>query len=71
MITGVKQRTFQCLISNDIVHKEIILNNLVIQHLIIIIIIIICVSYEIMFTISLPNVINIAPISTCVIRQTL
>ena len=65
-ITGVKQCTFQCIISNDIAQKEMVFNGLVIHHFIVIA----CISYEIIFTISLPRLINIAPIQTCVIRVT-
>ena len=56
--TGVKQCTFQWFISNDIVHKEMVCNGLVIHHLIMIT----CISYEIIFTISLPKLTNIAPL---------
>ena len=63
-ITGVKQCTFQWLISNDIAQIETVFNSLIIHHLILIT----CISYEMMFTISLPKLINIAPVYTCVIR---
>ena len=56
--TGVKQCTFKWLISNDIAHKEIVFNALVIQHLIMIT----YISYEIIFTIFLLKLINIAPL---------
>ena len=55
---GLKQCTFQWLFSNDIAHKEIVFSGLVIRHLIMIT----CISYEITFTISLPKLINIAPL---------
>ena len=42
------------------------LNSLIIHHLIMIT----CISYEIMFNISLPKLINIAPLQTCVICVT-
>ena len=46
------------LISNDIVYEECVFNGLVIHHLITIT----CISYEIIFTIYLPKLINIAPL---------
>ena len=54
--TGVKQCTFHWLISSDIVQNKMVLNILIIHHLIIIT----CISHEIMFTISLPKLINTA-----------
>ena len=57
-VTGVKQCTFQGLISNDIAQKEMVFNGLVIHHLIMIT----CISYEFIFTISLPQLINRAPL---------
>ena len=54
--TGAKQITFHWLISNDIAQKEMVLNSWIIHHLIMIT----CTSYEIIFIISLPNLINIA-----------
>ena len=67
--TGVKQCTFQWMISNDIAHKEMFFNGfqrfssmvfsgLVIHHLIMITFI----SYEIILTISLPELVYIAPL---------
>ena len=64
--TRVKQCTFHWLISNDIAQKEMVLSSSVIQPLIIIT----CISYEIVFTISLPKLINIAPLKTYVTRVT-
>ena len=49
--TGVKQYTFQWLITNDVEHKGMVLNGLVIHHLIMIT----CINYEIIFTIALPK----------------
>ena len=57
LATGT-QRTFQRLISNDIAHKEMVFKSLVIHHLIMIT----CISFEIVFTVSLPKLINIAPL---------
>ena len=54
--TGAKQCTFHCLISNDIAQIEMALYSLITHHLIMIT----CISYEIMFIISLPKLINIA-----------
>ena len=65
-VSRVKQCTFQWLISNDISHKEMVFNGWVIHHLIMIT----CISYEIIFTISLPKLIDIAPRKTCVIHVT-
>ena len=56
--TGVKQCTFLRLISHDIAQKEMVSNNLIIDHLIIIT----CISYGIISTISLPKLIHIAPL---------
>ena len=56
--TGVKQCTFRWLISNDFALKDIVSNGLIIYHLIIIT----CISYEIIFTKSLPQLVNIAPL---------
>ena len=53
--TGVKQCTFQWLISNNIAHKEMVFNGSIIHHLIIIT----CIRCEIKLTISLPKLINI------------
>ena len=64
--TGVKLCTFRWLISHDIAQKEMVLNSSIIHHLIIIT----CISYEIIFTKSLPKLINIAPFQTCVIHVT-
>ena len=58
MGTGVKQRTFQWLISNVVIQKQRDFNNLVIQYLIVIT----CISYENAFAISVPKCINIAPL---------
>ena len=66
MLTGVKQCTFHWLISSDIAQNEMVLSSLIIHHLIIIT----CISHEIMFTISLPKLINIALLWTCVIHVT-
>ena len=57
-IIGVKQWTFQWLISIYIAYKDMGFNGLVIHHLIMIT----RISYEIIFTISLPKLINIAPL---------
>ena len=57
-LAGVKQCTLHWLISHDITQKEMVLNSLIIHHLIVIT----CISYEITFTISLPKLINIAPL---------
>ena len=43
-------------ISHDIAQKEMVINSSIIHHLIMIT----CISYEIIFTISLPKLINIA-----------
>ena len=56
-ITGVKRCAFKLLISNDIAHKDMDINGLIIRHLMMIA----CISYEIISTISLPKLINIAP----------
>ena len=56
--TGVKQCTFRCLISNDIAQKLMVLKSLIIHHFIVIT----CISYAIISTISLPKLINIAPL---------
>ena len=55
---GVKQYIFLRLISHDITQKEMVLNSLIIHDLIIITFI----SYENIFTISLPKLINIVPL---------
>ena len=54
--TGVKQCTFHRLISNDAAQKEMVLNSLIIHHLIMNT----YISYKIIFTISLPKLINVA-----------
>ena len=46
--------------------KEIVLNSRIVHYLIMIT----CISYEIMFTLSLPKLINIASVLTSVIRVT-
>ena len=46
--------------------KGMVFNSLIIHHLIMIT----CISYEIVFTISLPKLINIAPLWSCIIRVT-
>ena len=51
--TGVKLCTFHWLISNGIAQKERVLNGLISHHSIMIT----CISYEIIFTISLPKLI--------------
>ena len=51
--------------SHDIAQK-VVLNSLFIHHFIIIT----CIKYEVIFTISLPKLINIASVQTCVIRVT-
>ena len=58
VIKGVKQCTFHWMIPNDMVQIEMVLNRFIIHHLITIT----CISYEIIFTISLPKFINIAPL---------
>ena len=65
-ITGVKQCTFHWLISIDIAQKGMVLNSLIIHHLIMIT----CISYEIIFAMSLPKLIDIALIKTFVICVT-
>ena len=57
IFTGVKQCTFRWLISHDNAQKEMVLNSSIIHYLNIIT----CISLEIIFTISLPKLINIAP----------
>ena len=64
--TGMKQCTFHLLISNDIAQKEMVLDRLISHNLIMMT----CISYEIIFTISLPKWIDIAPFQTCVIHVT-
>ena len=56
--TGVKQCIFYRLIFKDIAQNEIVLNSLILHHLIMIT----CISSEIMFTICLPKLVNIAPV---------
>ena len=56
--TGLKQCTFNWLISNDITQNVMVLNSLILHHLIVITFI----SYKIILTISLPTLINIAPL---------
>ena len=56
--TGVKQCTFHWLISNDIAQNEMVYSSLIIHHMIMIT----CISYAIMFTISVPILITIAPL---------
>ena len=63
---GVKQCTFRWLISLYIVHRDMVFASLFIHHLIVIT----CISCEIIFTISLPKLINIAALSTFVIYVT-
>ena len=53
-LTGVKQCTFHWFISNGIAQKEMVLNSFI-SHLIMIT----CISYDIIFTISLQKMINI------------
>ena len=65
IFTGVGQCTFRCLISH-ITQQEMVLNSLINHHMIMIT----CISYEIIFTISLSKLINIAPLQTCVTRVT-
>ena len=55
--SGVKQYTFRQLISSDIAKIEMVF-NLIIHHSIMIT----CISYEITFTLSLPNWIDIPPL---------
>ena len=54
------------LISHGIAQKEMALSSLIIHHLIIIT----CISYKIIFAKSLPKLINITPLYTCVMRVT-
>ena len=56
--TGVKQRTFHWLISDDIAQKEMVSNGVIIHHLSVIT----CISYEMILTISQPKLVNIAPL---------
>ena len=64
--TAVKQCKFHGLISNDIAQKYMVLNSFIIDHLIMIT----CVSYKIIFTISVPKLITITQLYTCVIHVT-
>ena len=54
--TRVKQCTFHWFISSELVQKQRVFNSLTIQHLIMVN----CISYENIFTISVPKCINIS-----------